>query len=41
MHLGYMHGFEKTISESSAGGAFNYQSTLSEDSLELGFTWRF
>jgi long-chain fatty acid transport protein len=41
MNLGYMHAFENTISESSATGAFTYESTLSEDSLELGFTWRF
>jgi long-chain fatty acid transport protein len=41
MNLGYMHAFQNSLSESSAGGVYNIESTLSENSLELGFTWRF
>jgi len=41
LNLGYMHAFQNNISESSASGAFTYESNLSEDSLELGLTWRF
>jgi len=41
LHLGYMHAFQNNISETSATGAFTYESGLSEDSVELGFTWRF
>jgi long-chain fatty acid transport protein len=41
LNLGYMHAFENSISETSANAVFAYESSLSEDSLELGFTWRF
>lgn len=41
VNVAYMHAFENSISESSASGAFTYESSLSEDSLELGLTWRF
>lgn len=41
VNLGYMHAFEETITETAAGGAATLESTLSEDSLELGMTWRF
>ena len=40
-NLGYMHAFENTLSETSAGDFAEISSTLSEDSVELGFTWRF
>jgi len=44
MNLGYMHAFEKTISESGTdpfGQAVSLKSTLSEDSLDFGLTWYF
>lgn len=41
LHLGYLHAFENTHSEVSTGGAARIDSSLSEDSIELGFTWRF
>jgi long-chain fatty acid transport protein len=43
-NAGYTHGFQETISESGtniAGQPTTLQSTLSEDSIEFGFTWRF
>jgi long-chain fatty acid transport protein len=44
MNLGYMHAFEKSISESGTD-PFNQpvtlKSTLSEDSLDFGLTWVF
>ena len=44
MNLGYMHAFEKTISESGTdpfGQAVSLKSKLSEDSLDFGLTWYF
>lgn len=44
LHLGYMHAFEETITESGtdiAGQPVELESTLSEDSIDFGFTWRF
>lgn len=41
MNLSYMHAFENTITETSAGNAISLESTLKEDSLSMGFTWRF
>ena len=44
IHAGYTHAFEKKIKESGtslAGTSASLESKLSEDSLELGLTWRF
>jgi len=44
INLAYMHAFEETLSETgSFGGAVpaKINSSLSEDSVDLGFTWRF
>ncbi len=44
VHAGYMHAFEKTIKETGTditGQPVKLESTLSEDSLDFGFTWRF
>ena len=44
LHLGVMHAFEKTISESGldiAGTSVTLKSTLSENSLDFGLAWRF
>lgn len=44
MNLGYMHAFEKSISESGTdpfGQPVTLKSTLSEDSLDFGLTWVF
>ncbi len=44
LHAGYMHAFEETITEKGTtlfGQPVEIQSTLSEDSLEFGLTWRF
>jgi len=44
LHLGYMHGFEETISERGTdlfGQPVKLRSTLREDSLDFGLTWRF
>jgi long-chain fatty acid transport protein len=44
INLGYVHGFEKSISESGtdiAGQPVNLKSTLSENSFDFGLTWRF
>ncbi|NCO61354.1 MAG: hypothetical protein COZ70_00485 [Deltaproteobacteria bacterium CG_4_8_14_3_um_filter_51_11] len=41
INLSYMHAFEETIEETSAGGAVKLSSSLEEDSLTLGITWRF
>jgi long-chain fatty acid transport protein len=43
-HFGYMHAFENTIKEDGTdltGQPVTLESSLSEDSLEFGFTWRF
>jgi long-chain fatty acid transport protein len=41
VNVSYMHGFEGTISESSAGGYVDLESSLSEDAFSLGLTVRF
>jgi long-chain fatty acid transport protein len=41
MHFGYMHAFKNTISESSAGGAFNFASEMSADTFEVGLVWNY
>jgi long-chain fatty acid transport protein len=44
VHAGYVHAFEKTIKESGTditGQPVNLESSLSENSLDFGFTWRF
>lgn len=43
-NLGYMHGFEETISESGidmTGQPVTIASTLSEDSVDFGLSWKF
>ncbi|MHB8173296.1 MAG: OmpP1/FadL family transporter [Nitrospirota bacterium] len=41
VNLGYMHGFQNSIKETSAGGAITYESKLYEDSYELGLNIMF
>ena len=44
VNVGYMHAFQETIKESGtnlAGQPASLESTLSEDSVEFGLTWRF
>jgi long-chain fatty acid transport protein len=44
LEFGYVHAFEKTISERGTdlfGQPVTLESTLSEDSLDFGLTWRF
>jgi long-chain fatty acid transport protein len=41
VNLSYMHGFEETITETSAGDFATLESTLKEDSVSLGFTVQF
>ncbi|MBI4689103.1 MAG: hypothetical protein HY754_02360 [Nitrospirae bacterium] len=43
LNLGYKHAFEKTIKESGSyyGIPVAFESTLSEDAVDLGLTWRF
>lgn len=43
VNLGYVHAFEEEIAQTGTVGAqtVTLASTLSEDSLEFGFTWRF
>ena len=41
LNLSYMHAFEETIKEASAGDAIIYESSLEEDSLSFGVSWRF
>jgi long-chain fatty acid transport protein len=44
INMGYMHAFENKIRETGTGldsGPASMESKLSEDSLELGLTWRF
>ncbi len=41
LNVSYMHGFEETISESSAGGFAELESSLEEDSVSFGITVRF
>jgi len=42
-NLGYVHGFEETFKESGSdfAGDSKIESTLSEDSIDFGLTWRF
>jgi len=44
VNLGYMHAFSNTVTESGtniAGQPVTLESTLSEDALDFGLTWRF
>lgn len=41
LNLGYVRGLENTITEVSAGGAVELESSLSEDFFEFGFGWTF
>lgn len=41
MHLGYMHAFKNTISETSAGGAFKFASEMSANTFEVGLVWNY
>lgn len=44
LHMGLMHAFEKTISESGldiTGNPVTLESTLSENGIDIGLTWRF
>jgi len=44
LHLGYMHAFEKTMTETGTdiyGQPVTLESRLSEDSVEFGLTWKF
>jgi long-chain fatty acid transport protein len=44
VHAGYMHAFEEKMSEKGMdlfGQPVTLESTLSEDSLDVGFTWKF
>lgn len=44
LNVGYVHGFEKTIEETGTnplGQPTTLKSTLSEDSVDFGLTWRF
>lgn len=44
LHAGYMHAFRETIRETGtnmAGQPVTLESSLSEDSVEFGLTWRF
>ncbi|MBC8247123.1 MAG: hypothetical protein H8E81_06020 [Deltaproteobacteria bacterium] len=41
LYLSYMHAFEETIRMTSAENAVKIESSIEEDSLTLGLTWRF
>jgi long-chain fatty acid transport protein len=41
LNVAYAHVFEKEITSTSAGGAIQLGSTLSEDSLGIGLAWAF
>jgi long-chain fatty acid transport protein len=41
INISYVHVFEETMEETSAGGAMKLSSSLEEDSITLGLTWRF
>jgi long-chain fatty acid transport protein len=44
VNLAYMHAFQKTVSETGTnliGQPVTFQSSLNENSLDFGFTWRF
>ena len=41
INLSYMHSFEETFSQSSTMDLAQMESTMSQDSLSFGLTWRF
>lgn len=41
VHLAYVHAFENTISQSSAGDVFKLESDLAEDIYTFGLAWAF
>jgi long-chain fatty acid transport protein len=41
LNLSYMHAVENSMKESSQGDAFSFESSLEEDSVSVGFAWRF
>ena len=41
VNLAYMHAFENTISETSAGGAVTLEADLAEDSYSMSMAWAF
>lgn len=41
LNVAYLHAFENDITSTSAGGAINFRSTLSEDSVNVGINWQF
>ncbi len=41
LNLSYMHAFEETFKNASAGDAIIYESSLKEDSVSFGISWRF
>ncbi|MBW2638153.1 MAG: outer membrane protein transport protein [Deltaproteobacteria bacterium] len=41
LNVSYMHAFEETIREASAGNLAILESSLKEDSYSFGLTWRF
>lgn len=41
LNVAYMHAFEKTLTNPSAGDAIIFESSLVEDSLSLGLAWDF
>jgi len=41
LNLSYMHAFEETFKNASAGNAVIYESSLKEDSVSFGISWRF
>ncbi len=41
LHLGYMHAFENTVSETSAFGAVELESDLEEDSYSFSMAWAY
>ncbi len=41
VNIGYAHGFEETISETSLASMARLESTVEGDTYEFGITWRF
>lgn len=41
VNFDYKHAFEKTIEETSAGGAFKLESALAEDAVGFSLAWQF
>jgi len=41
LNLGYIHAFEDSITETSAGDAFTLESTMSQNSYSLSIAWAF